>query len=175
MAYEFYISIEGQKQGKFKGESGRGAPKGEGTDNARGLGRDKIAGVRFVSEASSPRDVATGQRTHKPILVTKEWGAASPQLFQALVTNENLKSVLFEFVKTNVQGEEEIYHTIKLTNAAVSNIKAYLDLTDTTGDPYDARELEDVSFVFEKIEMENRKGRRRPSTAGRCSPVHPWT
>jgi type VI secretion system secreted protein Hcp len=163
MAYEFYISIEGQKQGKFKGESGRRAPSGEGTDNGRGLGRDKIAGVRFVSEASSPRDVATGQasgkRTHKPILITKEWGAASPQLFQALVTNENLKSVLFEFVKTNAQGEEEIYHTIKLTNAAVSNIKSYLDLTDTTGDPYDAHELEDVSFVFQKIEMENKEGK----------------
>ncbi len=125
MAYEFYISIEGQKQGKFKGESGRGAPNGEGTDNGRGLGRNKIAGVRFVSEASSPRDVATGQasgkRIHKPILVTKEWGAASPQLFQALVTNENL--------------------------------------TDTTGDPYDAHELEDVSFVFQKIEVENKEGK----------------
>ena len=162
MAYEFYISIEGQKQGKFKGESGRGAPKGEGTDTAAAS-----AGTRsrhqFRLRDSSPRDAATGQasgkRMHKPILVTKEWGAASPQLFQALVTNENLKSVLFEFVKTNAQGEEEIYHTIKLTNAAVSNIKAYLDLTDTTGDPYDAHELEDVSFVFQKIEMENKEGK----------------
>ena len=163
MAYEFYISIEGQKQGKFKGESGRGAPSEEGTDNDRSLGSDKIAGVRFVSETSSPRDVATGhasgKRTHKPILITKEWGAASPQLFQALVTNENLKSVLFEFVKTNAKGEEEIYHTITLTNAAVSNIKSYLDLTDTTGDAYDAHELEDVSFVFQKIEMENKEGK----------------
>jgi|tagenome__1003787_1003787.scaffolds.fasta_scaffold20693633_2 type VI secretion system secreted protein Hcp len=163
MAYEFYISIEGQKQGRFKGETGRAAPSEEGTDDDRGLGRNKIAGVRFVSEASSPRDVATGhasgKRTHKPILITKEWGAASPQLFQALVTNENLKSVLFEFVKTNAKGEEEIYHTITLTNAAVSNIKSYLDLTDTSGDAYDAHELEDVSFVFQKIEMENREGK----------------
>src|SRR3954449_4057130 len=163
MAYEFYITIDGQKQGKFKGEGGRAAGGGEDGENGRGLGRDKIAGIRFVSEASSPRDVATGhatgKRTHKPIIITKEWGAASPQLFQALVNNENLKTVLFEFVKTNSIGEEEIYHTIKLTNAAVSNIKSYLDLTDTSGDAYDAHELEDVSFVFQKIEMENREGK----------------
>jgi type VI secretion system secreted protein Hcp len=162
VAYEFCISIEGQKQGKFKGESGRGVPSAEGTENGHGLGRDKIAGVRFLAESSSPRDVATGyasgKRTHKPITITKGWGAASPQLFQALVTNESLKSVLFEFVKTNSKGEEEIYHTIKLTNAAVSNIKSYLDLTDATGDAYDAHELEDVSFVFQKIEIENKEG-----------------
>jgi type VI secretion system secreted protein Hcp len=163
VAYGFYISIEGQKQGKFKGESGRAAPGVQGTESGHGLGRDKIVGVRFLAESSSPRDVATGQasgkRTHKPITITKEWGAASPQLFQALVTNESLKSVLFEFVRTNAKGEQEIYHTIKLTNAAVSNIKSYLDLIDKTGDAYDAHELEDVSFVFQKIEMEDKDGK----------------
>lgn len=40
----------------------------------------------------------------------------------------------------------------------MSDIKAYVDLTDTTGDPYDAHELEDVSFTFQKIEMENKEG-----------------
>ena len=37
---------------------------------------------------------------HKPILFTKEWDKSSPLLFKALVTNEMLKSVLFEFVRT---------------------------------------------------------------------------
>ena len=35
-------------------------------------------------EVTSPRDIATGQasgkRMHKPFVITKEWGAASPQL-----------------------------------------------------------------------------------------------
>jgi len=35
-------------------------------------------------EVKSPRDVATGQasgkRMHKPFIITKEWGASSPQL-----------------------------------------------------------------------------------------------
>lgn len=159
MAYEFYVSIEGTKQGRFKGETGA-ARRGDGT--AESLGADKIAGIRYLSEVKSPRDVATGQasgkRQHQPITITKEWGAASPQLFQALVQNEVLKSVFFEFVKTSSQGTEVVYHTVKLTNATVSNIKAYVDLTDTTGDPYDAHELEDVSFTFQKIEMENKEG-----------------
>jgi type VI secretion system secreted protein Hcp len=156
MAYEFFITIEGTKQGKFKTPPGGGA-------SADGLRGGKIPGIRFFAETTSPRDVGTGQasgkRQHKPITITKQWDASSPQLFQALVTNEVLKSVLFEFVKTNLQGEEFVYHTIKLTNGTVSNIKSYLDLTDASGDPYDAHELEDVSLTFQKIEIENREGK----------------
>ena len=154
MAYEFYISIEGAKQGKFKGASSAAGAK---------LTKGKIAGVKFSFETTSPRDVATGQasgkRTYKPIVITKEWDAASPQIFSALVSNENLKKVLFEFVKNDASGREEVYYTITLTNANVANIHSYLDLTDTSGDHYDAHELEDVSFVFQKIEIENKEGK----------------
>ena len=165
MAYEFYITIEGSKQGVFKGSAGAGTAK-----VARAAHKHRIAGIKFLSETTSPRDTATGQaggkRIHKPISITKQWDAASPQLFQALVNNETLKSVLFEFVKTNPNGQQEVYHTIKLTNASVSNIRSYLDLTDTSGDPYDAHELEDVSFVFQKIKIEN--------TEGKTSVVDSW-
>lgn len=162
MAYEFYVTIEGHKQGLFKGSFDSGDDKA-----ASARRKHRIAGIKFLSETTSPRDAATGQasgrRIHKPITITKEWDAASPQLFQALVDNETLKSVLFEFVKTQPNGSEEVYHTVTLTNAAVSNIRSYLDLTDTSGDPYDAHELEDVSFVFQKIELENREGKTAAS------------
>ena len=153
MAYEFYVTIKGSKQGQFKG-----ATDGPATKKSA-----RISGVRFLAETVSPRDAATGQasgkRQHKPIMITKEWDAASPQPFNALVNNEVLTSVLFEFVKTSPQGAEYVYHTITLTNASVSDIKSYVDLTDTTGDPYDGHELEDVSFTFQKIEMENKDGK----------------
>ena len=161
MAYPFYISIEGAKQGVFKGE----AVEREGT------GAGKIPGVRYLSEIVSPRDAATGQasgkRVHKPIQFTKEWGASSPLLFQALVTNELLKSVLFEFIRTNEKGEDAVHFRVRLTNANVSSIKSYLDLTDVTGDPYDARELEDVELAFRKIEIED--------VDGKTSAVDDWT
>jgi type VI secretion system secreted protein Hcp len=148
MAFEFYVSITGKKQGKFKGASA-------------GVGRrttkDRIPGIRFELETISPRDAATGlptgKRQHKPVVITKEWDAASPQLFQALVANEVLSTVLFEFLKTDPAGREVVYFTIKLTDAAVSDIRSHLDLTGTGGGRYDGHELEDVSFTFRTIEI----------------------
>ncbi|MDQ6887627.1 MAG: type VI secretion system tube protein Hcp [Gemmatimonadota bacterium] len=156
-ASEFYVTIEGTKQGKFKGESVRDREK------------DKIAGLAFQYEVTSPRDLASGmasgKRQHKPIVFTKEWGAASPQLFQALTTNEVLKSVLFEFSRTNANGEEYVFQTIKLTNATVSAIKQYSAGATAEGAAASkrsadaGRQLEDVSMTFQKIEMENRDGK----------------
>jgi type VI secretion system secreted protein Hcp len=155
MPYEFYVTIQGSKQGTFKGEP-HGDPERPGP-------RDKLVGIRFVAETTLPFEtasgLASGKRQHKPILLTKKWGAASPQLFQALVTNETLTSVLFEFLQTDEQGQEFVFHTFKLTNARISAIKSYVDLTDVTGDPYDGTELEDVSFVYQKLETENKVGK----------------
>lgn len=143
-AYEFYVTIQGSKQGKFKGESLQH--------------KDKIPALSFSYEVKAPRDVATGQasgkRTHEPIVVTKEWGASSPQIFAALVGNEPLKSVLFEFVATRSTGVEEVYHTIKLTNASIATYKQYTHHVDA-GHTY---ELEDVGFTFQMIEIENKDG-----------------
>lgn len=151
MAYEFYVSIEGTKQGKFKGESVRDAHKA------------KFAAIGFNYEVISPRDLASGQasgkRQHKPIVVTKEWGASSPQIFQALTTNEVLKSVLFEFIRTTAEGAEEIHHTIKLTNATINSLKQYIQTAAKHEDAYDVHELEDVAFTFQKIEIDNKLGK----------------
>ncbi len=142
MAYEFYVTIEGTQQGKFKGDSKRRAHK------------DAITGLAFEYEVTSPRDAVTGQATgkrqHGPVIITKRWGASTPQLFKALITNEVLKSVLIEFIKTAASGEESVYQTIKLTDAAVVTIEQYANPED--------RELEDVSFRFQKIEISNKDG-----------------
>jgi type VI secretion system secreted protein Hcp len=156
MAYEFYVTIEGTKQGKFKGES------------IRDVHKEKLSGLSFNHEIKSPRDIATGQasgkRQHGPITFTKEWGASSPQLFQALVTNEVLKSALFEFVHTTAVGDEEVYHTIKLVNATVSNIRYVTGKGESAGSAktvstYDTHELEEVSLTYQRIEMESKKGK----------------
>ena len=148
MAYEFYVTVEGTKQGKFKPESTR-----EARD-------DRLTGLAFRYSVQSPRDAATGmaggKRIHRPITFVKEWGAASPQFFQALCTNEILKSVLFEFIRKNPDGERYVFHTIKLTNASVSEIEQYLEGVDgADGDP----ELEKISMTFQRIELENRDGK----------------
>ncbi len=158
MAYEFYVKIKGKKQGQLKGESLREKRKDAW-----------MTGLSFGYEVLSPRDVATGQasgkRQHKPIQFTKEWGAASPQLLTALCTNEVLDEVIFEFMKTNANGEEYVYQTVKLTNATVSHVRQY---TGSGGDSasssrhtaaYDTHELEEVSLTFRKIEIESKDGK----------------
>ncbi len=147
MAYEFYITIEGTKQGKFKGESIRDKHK------------EKMEGLAFDWKVQSPRDIATGQasgkRQHMPIKITKEWGGASPQIFHALCTNEVLKSVLFEFIRTTAEGAEEIHHTIKLTNATISELHPFIGMAKHE-ERTDVHELEEVSFTYQKIEIENK-------------------
>jgi type VI secretion system secreted protein Hcp len=162
MAYEFYLTIEGTKQGPFKGESVREAHK------------DKIAAMSYRHEIQSPRDVATGQasgkRQHGPITVTKEWGAATPMIFQALVTNEVLTSVLFEFIHTTADGTEEVYHTIKLVDATVCKVVQMTgggggatESSAKTTQAYDTHEVEEVSFTYKRIEVENILGQTSAS------------
>jgi type VI secretion system secreted protein Hcp len=153
MAYEFYVKTKGQTQGPFKGESPR---KGH---------TEKAAGISYQHEINSPRDVATGlpsgKRQHKAIKFTKEWGASSPQYFQALVTNENLSEVVLEFIKTTKEGKEDIYYVIKLTNATVSNIRYMTGVGESAGSAkttstYDTHELEEISLTYEKIDVEHK-------------------
>ena len=144
----FFVTIVNQGGIKLSEETPRGGKQG------------KIEGIKFFYQLGSPRDVATGQaaekRQHSPINFTKEWGAASPQLFQAAVTNEVLRSVTFEFVKPNPNGngQEIIYETITLTNARVGSLKRYI-ATPTGSEQPDLRALEDVTLMFQKIEINN--------------------
>lgn len=112
----FYVTIEGSKQGKLKGESLAKSHK------------DKLEGYLFWYEVTSPRDTGTGQssgrRQHKPVTFLKKWGAATPQIFQALFTNEQLTSVIFEFVQKSPSNE--VYQTVKLTDAFVAGVKQYI-------------------------------------------------
>jgi type VI secretion system Hcp family effector len=155
MAYEFYVTIEGTKQGKFKGESPREAHTA------------KIAGLGMSHEIQSPRDLATGKPSgkvqHGQIKFLKEWGAASPQLFHAMVENEVLKSVLFEFFKTKPTGEEYVYHTITLEEATVARIEYSTgrgtgEGTAKHGAAYDTHEVEQVGLTYRKIVHENKDG-----------------
>jgi type VI secretion system secreted protein Hcp len=143
-AVEIFIAVEGTKQGKFKGDS----PVIPFKDQSRVL--------KFSYGVVSPRDVSTGQargkRQHKPIVITREPGAASPQFFTALVTNEVLKPVVIQFLRGNVNtGINEVQQIITLTNPSISDFRQYV------GD--DGRWLEDVAFAFQQIQIENKPGK----------------
>jgi type VI secretion system secreted protein Hcp len=145
----FFVDIKGAKQGQFKAENMR-----------PGVHKGGIEGVKFSSQVSSPRDMATGnpsgKRQYSAITFTKLWGPSSPQMIQACTTNESL-TVTFEFVKAGLGGKEIVYQTIKLTGATISSVKRYIDVSMGNEAP-DPRELEDVSFTFQKIDIIDANG-----------------
>ena len=62
--------------------------------------------------------------------------------------------MLLEFYRITPNGVEELYQTIRLTNATVAQFKQY---SGKQGDLPRARAamFEDISFVFQRIEIAN--------------------
>ncbi len=146
------MSVDATKQGKFKGES------------IRNNSKEKSEIIGYLYEITSPRDVATGQasgkRAHQPVLILKPFGASSPQFFQALTTNEVLKTVVFDFYKTNENGEEINYYTVTLTNAIVSSYKQFIGPLDNEKfNPANTGLYDEIKFTFQKITVEDKVGK----------------
>ena len=82
MALNAYLRLKGAKQGVIQGSSTQRGQEG------------KIVVVASNHEIIVPRDaatgLATGKRQHAPIIITKEIDKASPLLYTALVTNEQI-------------------------------------------------------------------------------------
>src|SRR5947207_9637941 len=120
-AIDATMDATGQKQGPIAG-GGKGG---------------KIDVIAVSHQIVSPRDAAsglpTGKRQHKPFTITKELDKSTPLLAQALVTNENLTSVLFTFYRGG-----NAYMTVKLTNASIS-------------DRLEHGATEQISFTYQKI------------------------
>jgi type VI secretion system secreted protein Hcp len=137
-----YVKVTGQKLGVFKGDSPQKSHQ------------DEIVVLEYHFELDAPRDVATGQatgkRVYKPIRLTHELDAASPEFLAAAATNEDLKSVVINFWKTDRTGKEINFYRVTLTNAFLTSVKQ-----DTSGPTV----VEEDSFAFEKIEQESLTGK----------------
>jgi type VI secretion system secreted protein Hcp len=143
MAYQMYMTVKGQKQGDFKGDSPR-------------RGKDSILLVGYEWQVEAPRDPAsglpTGKRTHGPVVVVKEIDAASPMFLIAISQNENLLSVEIDFLSTAADGKETVDFQVRLTNASVVSLRDSVATADTGGPAVDTRRLERIAFTFQKIE-----------------------
>ena len=142
-----YLTIQGVKQGNFKG-----------TSTAKGR-ENQIECVGYSYGVQSPRDASSGMPTgklqHAPVVIVKHLDGATPQLLQAATSNEVLKSVVIEFYKVGGNGKSNILQTIRLTNAVVSKVSQFAgtaspDKLIPNNNPY-----EEISFTFQKIQVEN--------------------
>jgi type VI secretion system secreted protein Hcp len=148
MALMAYMYAKGQKTGQIKGSIIQ-------------KGREDSVGVIAMSHAIvSPRDpqsgLPTGQRMHKPFIVTKELDKASPILYQILCTNENLSEVIIKYWTPQVRsttgtGAEIQHYTVKLTNANIASIDFRMgnirhpELVKLT-------EYEEIAMTYQRIE-----------------------
>ena len=97
-----------------------------------------------ASQGTGGSGTSSGQGQHNPIKVTKDVGASSPQLFQAWVTNELLKTVKINF-SGDERGKTSPWYTIRLTNAVIVKINHVLI-------PGAKGQFEELEFSYEKIE-----------------------
>ena len=137
-ARNFYISVDGIKQGVFKADSQK----------------SKIQGLAISYEVKPGQP---GRGHSHSMVITKDAGSSSPQFFAALFTNELLRTVTIEFYRLSATGTEEIYQTIKLTNATVSHMKQYTRQGDQpkTQTPL----VEDITLAFQHVEITSQPGK----------------
>jgi type VI secretion system secreted protein Hcp len=104
--------------------------------------------VKTHIEASG---MATGERSHGPVTITKRIDQSSPILHQALCNNEELE-VTIKFYRPNPIGDgtTEHFYTIRLRQGRISSIRTISPSTvDQITESLPA--MEEVSFVFGAI------------------------
>ncbi|MDR2076893.1 MAG: Hcp family type VI secretion system effector [Desulfovibrio sp.] len=142
MALTAYLGLNGTSQGDIKGDCPQGGDK-----------KDKILVYASDHNVEIPRDthtgLPTGQRIHHPLTVTKHKDNASPKLFKACCTGEQLTATL-DYYRIKNDGTEEKYFTVKLEEAIIVNLREFTPTTFLPDNkPYS--DMEEVSFTYSKI------------------------
>ncbi len=137
-----YLTLDGQSQGKI-----------EGSCEVQGHeGKILVQAVehRIELPKSPQTGLPSGKRQHLGITLTKEIDKASPKLFQAQCSGEQLKSVELEFYRISPRGTEEKYYTIRLERAVITGSRTWVP-NCLSPDNRQYGHMEDVAMTYEKI------------------------
>ncbi|MFZ1985146.1 MAG: Hcp family type VI secretion system effector [Desulfatitalea sp.] len=146
-----YLTVEGTSQGAIT----QGTFTQDSVGNVYQEGHEnEILVEAFSHTVSIPRDPQsgqpTGQRVHKPLVITKVFDKSSPLLYTALTTGERLTKCKLKFYRTSAEGNQEHYFTIELEDSIIVDINAYMpNCQDPTKSHF--THLEDVAFTYRKI------------------------
>ena len=137
-----YLTLSGQTQGKIEG--GCTIKGHEGTILVQGV--DHTIEIPKSIQTGLP----TGRRIHGPLTITKEIDKASPKLFQALTSGEQLTDAKLEYYRISPQGKEELYYTVEIKNAIITSMHKFVPMCL---DPANKSmgHMEAVSFTYETI------------------------
>jgi type VI secretion system Hcp family effector len=149
MAFHSYASFKGKKQGQLKAES------------LKAKRNDKWSELHCIEMGSEvPVDPKSGRpkaaRTQGPLTITKSIGGASPQLLDAHWKAELFDEVVIEIVgRPDTGAGEVVVERITLTNALISKVHRYAPRLSVEQAEHDTDLLEEYSFTFGKILVEN--------------------
>ncbi|MEE4359010.1 MAG: Hcp family type VI secretion system effector [Desulfococcaceae bacterium] len=137
-----YLTLEGTSQGPIEGDCDQS-------------GREKkILVYALDHRIEIPRDthtgLATGQRIHHPLTISKRLDPASPLIGRACATGERMSKFDLDFYQIDKEGKEVLYYKISLSDAIVVEVKNYFPLTfldSSKSYPH----MEQVSFTYSKI------------------------
>lgn len=146
-----YLYIEGSKQGNITA----GTFTAESVGNIYQEGREDLIQVQaFDHLVTIPRDPQsgqpTGQRIHKPMMITKVFDKSSPLILAALTTGELLPKCQIKWFRTTADGIQEHYFSTELEDAIIVDVRSYMPQCQ---DPAEAHltHMEDVYFTYRKI------------------------
>jgi len=128
----------------------------KGNSSQTSLGReDSIECLYFQASVHTAREkgsgLASGRRTHDPLMIRKRVDKASPLLAKALCQNEVIDGV-FKFFRPNPTGDGTTQHfyTVEITKGRVATHRLFNpDTIDPASSTWPA--MEEVSFVFHTI------------------------
>jgi len=146
-----YLSVTGEKQGNIT----EGALTQDSVGSIWVKGHENEIIVQGLThEVEIPTDpqsgMPAGPRKHKRMTVTKVFDKSSPLLYQALTSGEHMSECVLKWYRTSKTGQQEHYFTIKLIEAIIVNIHAYMPNCQDPGKS-NFTHLEDVSFAYRKI------------------------
>lgn len=150
-----YLSLTGTKQGFIT--EGNFTQDSVGNVYQEGH-EDQILVQAFSHQVIIPRDPQsgqpTGQRVHKPMMITKTFDKCSPLLFAALTSGEKMIECNLEWYRTSAAGTQERYFTITLEDAIIIEIQSRMPNCQDPGNAHFTH-LEDVYFSYRKITWEH--------------------
>jgi type VI secretion system secreted protein Hcp len=119
--------------------------------------KDEILVEAFQHQVTIPTDpqsgMTTGERVHRPVIITKVFDKSSPLLYLSLCQNEKLE-VEIKWYRPTDTGTEW-YFTTNLHDAKIVDIKAYMPNCQDKNVAHFTH-LEDISFSYSKISWHHR-------------------
>jgi type VI secretion system secreted protein Hcp len=149
-----------------------GAVRGDGPEGA-------IECVGFESGVTAVRaarqGLATGRRTHSPIVVRKRVDRASPLLLQAVCTNDLLEA-RFDFLRPEAPSvSSAVFYTVTLFEARIVSVRQLVTEPAPAARSVGSTPMEELSLEFQRSGGPTSKrtpsSRTRPGTDGSLARV----